>query len=85
MAVPDPGELDQFDRDILDFERTHVLWLRAGTKDQAVRARFGLSSTVYHQRLNRLLDRPEALVYAPDVVYRLRRVRESRTGRLNRR
>jgi hypothetical protein len=61
---------------ILDFERE---WAGAPTaKQRAVRDRFGIGSARYHQLLDRALERPEALVYDPGLVGRLRRVREAR-------
>jgi hypothetical protein len=63
-------------REILDFERE---WVGSpAAKGRAVRARFGISPTRYHQQLNRLLDLPEALGYDPMLVHRLRRLRETR-------
>ena len=51
-----------------------------------MRARFGVSAARYHQLLNRLIDRPEALEYDPTLVQRLRRLRETRRrGRFARR
>jgi len=74
--VGEPASDDQGWRDLLDFERS---WSGASSgKDLAVRARFGLSAARYYQRLNRLIDRPEALEYDPMLVQRLRRLRESR-------
>jgi len=37
-----------------------------------------MSTPRYYQQLNTLIDRPEALVYAPLLVKRLRRMREQR-------
>ncbi len=63
-------------QDVLDFERT---WSQgAPRKDPAIRARFGISPARYYQRLDRLIDRPEALSYDPMLVQRLRRMREMR-------
>lgn len=74
MTAPRP--LPDRWREILDFERT---WARGPeTKEAAVRDRFGLSPARYHQVLNGLLDRLEALEYDPMLVQRLRRVRETR-------
>jgi hypothetical protein len=71
QPAPDPswGE-------ILDFERSW--WQRSIPKEQAIRERFGVSPARYYQRLNRLIDRPEALELDPMLVRRLRRLRESR-------
>jgi hypothetical protein len=71
--------LDERSRDILDFERGW--WLRAGTKERAIRERFGFSPARYHQLLNRIVDLPEALAYDPMVVRCLRRLREQRRRR----
>jgi hypothetical protein len=63
-------------RAILDFERG---WTGSpGAKQRAVRDRFGIGSARYHQLLDRALERPEALVYDPGLVGRLRRVRDAR-------
>ncbi len=70
------AELDERDRQILEFERQW--WKYAGAKEQAIRDLFGLSATRYYQVLNSLIDRPEALVADPMLVKRLRRLRSSR-------
>jgi Protein of unknown function (DUF3263) len=64
------------DRDLLDFERE--AWKLRMPKERAIRERFGFSAARYHQLLNRAIDRPEALVYDPMLVRRLRRLRDSR-------
>jgi hypothetical protein len=64
------------DQAILDFERGW--WTQPGRKEEAIRARFGLSPARYYQLLNSLLDHPDALAYEPMVVRRLRRLRERR-------
>ena len=53
-------------------------WKHAGSKEQAIRDTFGLSSTRYYQLLNALLDNPAALAHDPVVVGRLRRLRSTR-------
>lgn len=54
-------------------------WFKyAGAKAEHVRETFGETPTRYYQRLNALIDRPEALAYAPLTVKRLRRLRETR-------
>ncbi|MGY4721705.1 DUF3263 domain-containing protein [Naumannella cuiyingiana] len=68
--------LSERDRDLLDFEREW--WSFAGSKEEGIRARFGLSTTRYYQVLNALIDSPVALAYDPLLVKRLRRLRESR-------
>ena len=67
---------DQRSREVLDFERE--AWKLSVTKERAIRERFGFSPSRYHQLLHRVIDRPEALVYDPMLVRRLRRVREVR-------
>jgi hypothetical protein len=74
-TTPSSG-LDQRSRDVLDFERE--AWKLSMTKERAIRERFGFSPSRYHQVLHRIIDRPEALVYDPMLVRRLRRVREVR-------
>jgi hypothetical protein len=64
------------DQAILDFERSW--WTESGPKESAIRQRFALSPTRYYRVLNDLLDEPEALVYDPLVVRRLRRLRDRR-------
>jgi len=68
--------LDERERALLDFERE--AWKLGKPKERAIRERFGFSAPRYHQQLNRLIDRPEALSYDPMLVRRLRRVREAR-------
>jgi hypothetical protein len=70
------SDLDQRSRDVLDFERE--AWKLSVTKERAIRERFGFSPSRYHQLLHKVIDRPEALVYDPMLVRRLRRVREVR-------
>ncbi len=73
------GQLDARSRSILDFEREW--WKHPGTKQHAVRERFGLSPARYYQLLNRLMDDDEALAYDPMLVRRLRRLRAARQRR----
>ena len=70
------SDLDQRSRDVLDFERE--AWKLSVTKERAIRERFGFSPSRFHQLLHKVIDRPEALVYDPMLVRRLRRVREVR-------
>jgi hypothetical protein len=71
-----PSGLDQRSTEVLDFERE--AWKLTVTKERAIRERFGFSPSRYHQLLHRIIDRPEALIYDPMLVRRLRRVREVR-------
>jgi hypothetical protein len=71
--------LSDRDRQILDFERES--WKLGVPKERAIRERFGFSAARYHQLLNRIIDRPEALTHDPMLVRRLRRLREVRRRR----
>jgi hypothetical protein len=68
--------LSDDDRVVLDFERQW--WKHAGEKEQAVRDQFRVSLTRHYQRVNRLIDDPEAYVHDPALVKRLRRLRARR-------
>lgn len=67
------------DMELLAFERGQ--WASRGRKDAAITERFLISPTRYLQRLNALLDRPAAAVYDPELVNRLRRLRDERRSR----
>jgi hypothetical protein len=71
-------DLTDLEKDVLAFE--HGRWLHAGAKDTAIRELFGCSSTRYYQLLRALLDRPEALQHDPQLVNRLRRLRDQRAA-----
>lgn len=71
-----PSGLSDRDAAILDFE--DAWWSAPQGKEAEVLDRFGLSSAVYHQILNRLLDDPAALAHKPLLVKRLRRLRAAR-------
>ena len=64
------------DRRMLDFAGRW--WRTSGAAEDAIRREFGISTTRFWQRVNRLCDDPDALAYAPTTVTRLRRLRESR-------
>lgn len=68
--------LSDRDREIIDFERSW--WKYSGSKEQAVRELFDMSSTRYYQVLNGLLDSGDALAYDPMLIKRLRRERARR-------
>lgn len=70
------AELDDTEREMLDFAKLH--WKYAGAKEAAIREQFDMSSTRYYQVLNVLIDRPEALAYAPLLVNSLIRLRDAR-------
>jgi hypothetical protein len=68
--------LSALDLEILAFERQW--WKYAGSKEQAIKELFDMSSTRYYQVLNALLDNPDALAADPMLIKRLRRMRSSR-------
>jgi hypothetical protein len=70
------GGLSARDLEILAFERQW--WKYAGSKEQAIKELFDMSSTRYYQVLNALLDNPAALAADPMLIKRLRRMRSSR-------
>ena len=76
---PPPGALDERSRQILDFERE--AWRLRIPKERAIRDRFAISPTRYHQLLHRIIDSPAALAYDPMLVRRLLRIREARRRR----
>ena len=61
---------------VLVFERGW--WRSPGAKEQEIRDALGMTATIYYQLLNDLIDRPEALVFDPALVTRLRRQRARR-------
>lgn len=75
-AVTDQTGLTETERAVLDLEQNW--WKYAGVKETTIREMFDWSSTRYYQALNGLLERPEAMAYAPLTVKRLRRIRDSR-------
>jgi Protein of unknown function (DUF3263) len=77
--VPAPRRetaLTDREEQILAFEAKW--WKHAGSKEQAIRDAFELSSTRYYQLLNGLLDNPAALERDPVLIGRLRRLRSTR-------
>jgi hypothetical protein len=74
-----PGPLDERSRQILDFERQ--AWRLQIPKERAIRERFAISPTRYHQLLHRIIDTPGAIAYDPMLVRRLLRIREARRRR----
>jgi hypothetical protein len=69
-------ELGDSDRALLAFEKQR--WQYAGAKETAIRDVFGMAATAYYQRLNAVIDRPEAYAAEPVLVKRLLRLRETR-------
>ncbi len=64
--------LTDHEKRILDFGRQS--WTKVGHRDEAIRREFGLSSTGYYTKLVGLMDHPEAVEYAPEVIRRSRSV-----------
>jgi hypothetical protein len=73
---PTSPSLTEREVQILAFESKW--WKHAGSKEQAIRDTFELSSTRYYQLLNGLLDNPAALEHDPVLIGRLRRLRSTR-------
>jgi hypothetical protein len=71
-----PAGLSELETRILEFEGTW--WKFAGAKESAIKELFDLSAPRYYQLLNDLIDRQDALIAAPMLVKRLRRLREAR-------
>jgi len=71
-----PNALSDLETKILDFEANW--WRFAGAKESAIKELFDLSAPRYYQLLNDLIDRDDALMAAPMLVKRLRRLREAR-------
>lgn len=75
-TASDVASLSERDMRVLAFERQW--WKFAGSKEDAVRAEFGMTATEYYQVLNGLIDSESALAHDPMLVKRLRRMRASR-------
>jgi hypothetical protein len=73
------AELTDLEKDVLAFERLRFQY--QGAKAEAIFDRFPLTAHRYYQLVRSLLDRPEALQHDPQLVMRLRRVREQRAAR----
>lgn len=61
--------------ELLDFEEQWPRW--SGSKDEAIRARFGVTPARYFQLLHRTIDTAEAIEANPMLVRRLRRRRDA--------
>jgi Protein of unknown function (DUF3263) len=68
--------LSERDMRLLAFERG--TWRNAGAKEQAITETLGITATRYYQLLNELIDSPEALMFDPVLVKRLRAQRTRR-------
>lgn len=69
-------DLTDSDARILEFEEQAPRSL--GAKEEAIRARLAMSPVRYYQRLNLLIDVPEAMAAYPALTARLRRIRDRR-------
>lgn len=54
-------------------------WKDGSAKDQAIRDRFDVAPTRFHQRVNALLDNPAALAAEPVICHRLQRLKAARS------
>jgi hypothetical protein len=73
-SSPLPAGLSAEEAALISFERRLTYW--PGRRDQAIRARFGLTATAYYQKLNRLIGEPAAWAFDPATMELLRRRRE---------
>ena len=71
--------LDETARAILDFEAEHLA--HSAAKEDAIRESLKLEPARYYQLLGRLIDSAEALAYAPQLIGRLRRLRDKSSSR----
>ena len=69
-------ELSERDAEVLRFERQW--WKYSGSKEDAIRDLFSMSSTQYYQVLGALIDTEAAVAFDPMLVKRLRRMRAAR-------
>ena len=67
--------LEDWERAVLRFAAEHHL---TGRYDEQVEQRLGCSATRYLQALSGMLDRPDVLDAAPELVGRLRALRDRR-------
>lgn len=65
------------DMEVLEFARESLRWT-PGKRADVVLTRWGYSLTRHDQRLNHIIDLPEAERYDPATVRRLRRLRTAR-------
>ncbi len=71
------SDLTELEIRILDFE--WQWWRYSGGKEGGIRELFNLTPPAYYALLNDLIDRESALLAAPALVKRLRRMRDLRT------
>lgn len=68
------------DRDLAVLQFESRRYRQAGARVAAMREELDMTPTVYAQTLNRLLDDPDAERVAPQLIHRLRRLRDKRVG-----
>lgn len=76
------NELSDFDATLLNFEEKAPRSL--GLKEDLIRKELGISPIRYYQRLNVLIDVPEAVEKHPVLLSRLRRQRDRRADERDR-
>jgi hypothetical protein len=77
-AVLSTAELSERERRLLDFEQEAPV--SPARKEAAIRKELGLTAPRYQQLLGSLIEKPAALAYAPMLVGRLLRLRDSRAA-----
>lgn len=70
------AQFGDLDRAILGIESQ--VWRFEGAKREAIRQQTGLSPVAYYQRLNQVIDTPQALSHDPVTVRRLLGARDGR-------
>lgn len=71
-------DLTPADLEVLEFARAS--WRYVGARDNAILERFGHLATRYFQRLDALLDHPQAAAYNPTHVRQLLQLRQARVN-----
>jgi hypothetical protein len=82
VTIDSMTALTTTDAEILAFETKW--WRSTQAKENAIVELFDMSPTLYHQRLTALIDDPVAFEQHPQVVARLRRLRDEGRGRRGR-
>jgi hypothetical protein len=76
MRENEVTSLTERDRRLLEFEQDAPT--SVARKEAAIRKELGLTAARYQQLLGSLIEKPAALAYAPMLVARLLRLRDSR-------
>lgn len=71
-----PSTLTDLERDVLDFAGKEYKY--PDVREHHATVQLGISGIFFWQLLNQLLDRQDALAYAPQTVYRWRARRTHR-------